>query len=67
MESVKAKELKDDAIINVKVNKTFYMMSKAALLVLFGEVNKEKNNADNFIKNLISKGNITRGSVEKLN
>tara|TARA_B110000858_G_C17408275_1_gene295549 strand:+ start:150 stop:482 length:333 start_codon:yes stop_codon:yes gene_type:complete len=55
MESVKAKELKDDAIINVKVNKTFYMMSKAALLVLFGEVNKEKNNADTFIKNLISK------------
>lgn len=31
---IKAKELKDDAIIDIKVNKSFYLMAKAASFVV---------------------------------
>lgn len=33
--AVKIKELKDDAIIDIKVNKTFYFMMKSALYYLY--------------------------------
>ncbi len=56
MESVKAKEIKDDAIIDIKVNKTFYMMCKAALFIIFKEVyDISKGSSEEFIKNLTSK------------
>ena len=35
MKSIKTRELKDDAILDIKVNKTFYLMTKAALFHSF--------------------------------
>jgi len=55
MESIKAKELKDDAILNVKVNKTFYLMSKSALYLAFTKLHDSSVNPENFIKSVISK------------
>tara|TARA_R110000803_G_scaffold18556_2_gene49351 strand:- start:120 stop:455 length:336 start_codon:yes stop_codon:yes gene_type:complete len=55
MESVKSRELKDDAILNVKVNKTFYLMCKSALFTSFKEIQGDSKNAEEFIKNLVSK------------
>jgi len=56
MESTKVKELKDDAIMHIDVNKTFYMMVKSALITSFKDINSSpKGNAENFIKNLTSK------------
>jgi hypothetical protein len=37
-ESVKIKELSNDAILDIKVNKSFYMMVKASLFVVFKEL-----------------------------
>lgn len=55
MESIKVQEIKDGAIINIKVNKTFYMMCKTSLYTLFKENYDIKNgNPETFIKNIVS-------------
>jgi hypothetical protein len=38
--SAKVKEIKDDAIIDIKVNKAFYLMIKGVLYTLFLELQK---------------------------
>jgi len=55
MKSVKTRELKDDAILNVKINKTFYLMSKAALFNSFAGLHNPDVKADEFVKSIISK------------
>ena len=52
--SVKVKELKDDAIIEVKVNKNFYLMLKAAMFYIF---TRETDDAkkEELIKKVLSK------------
>ena len=56
MESIKVKEIKDDAVMNIQVNKSFYMMCKAALLVAFRDSHSiEKGNAEDFIKSVTTK------------
>tara|TARA_R100001443_G_scaffold97836_1_gene104759 strand:- start:522 stop:866 length:345 start_codon:yes stop_codon:yes gene_type:complete len=56
MKNKKVKELKEDAILDVKVNKTYYMMSKAALFTLLNDIyTKEDGNPDKFVEDLINK------------
>ena len=56
-ESLKNKVIKDDALIDIKVNKTYYMMCKAALFTLFKTVHDKSNeNAEDFIKEITSAG-----------
>lgn len=56
MESAKVKELKDDAILNIKVNKTFYLMTKSALFSAFKTVyDDSKISSEEFVKALVSK------------
>jgi|688.fasta_scaffold00084_94 hypothetical protein len=54
MSTVKVKEIKDDAIINVPVNKSFYIMVKALLYNLFLELQK-KGITEEFLQTLIKK------------
>jgi len=50
------KQIKDDAIIDIKVNKNYYLMVKASLLTMLTELNSENpKNASEFMKNLLSK------------
>ncbi len=46
--SITVKEMKDDAILDIKVNKNFYMMCKAAMFIIFKEAQDadEKQSAD---------------------
>ena len=55
MESNKVKELKDDALLNVKVNKTYYMMCKAALYTVFKVLYDSSGNPDFFVKKIVTK------------
>ena len=55
METVKVQELKDDAIVNVKVNKTYYQMCKAALFLSFKELYDNSKSSEDFIKSVVSK------------
>jgi len=56
MEKRKVKELKDDAILDIKVNKTFYLMTKAALLLALKEsYDSSAGDTETFIKNTVSK------------
>lgn len=50
---IKVKELKDDAIIEIKVNKTYYLMVKAVLLHLVNNITAEDKDA--YIKEAITK------------
>jgi len=51
---VKVKEMKDDAILEIKVNKNFYMMTKAVSFYLFNQMH-EKNPDDEYLKDALSK------------
>ncbi len=55
MSTVKTRELKDDAILNIKVNKTFYLMSKAALFNSFKGLHDSKLDPQEFVKSIVSK------------
>ena len=37
--AVKVKELKDDAVVSIKVNKAYYLMMKAVLVQLYNSIN----------------------------
>ena len=51
--STKIKEIKDDALIDIKVNKSFYLMSKAISFYLFNKV--EVEDKDTYLKDLMTK------------
>ncbi len=55
MESQKVKELKDDAMLDVKVNKTYYMMCKSALYTVFKVLYDNSANPDVFVKQIVAK------------
>ena len=55
MESQKVKELKDDAIVDIQINKTFYQMCKASLFVVFKELFVDTSNPDEFIKTFMQR------------
>lgn len=51
---VKVKEIKDDALIDIKVNKNFYLMSKDSLYTIFKYLLKNESNEEN-IQNILTK------------
>jgi len=51
---IKAKELKDDAILSIKVNKSFYLMAKAASFTILQSMNIQEKGEDYF-KAIMSK------------
>jgi len=56
METKKIKEMKDDVILDIKVNKSFYLMSKAALMTLLMDIKEDASkDFEVFIKTVVSK------------
>ena len=53
--AIKVKELKDDALIDVKVNKNYYLMVKAASFALLQSLNIQEKE-DDYLKEMLSKG-----------
>lgn len=51
--AVKVKELKDDAIVDIKVNKSFYLMTKALSYFLFQTV-KDDNEREESLKKIMT-------------
>ena len=45
---IKAKELKDDAILEVKVNKSYYLMAKAASFTILQQMNVPEKGEEYF-------------------
>ena len=66
MESQRVKELKDDAIVDIQINKTFYQMCKASLFVIFKELFVDSSNPDEFIKNLLAKNYTDMTDQERM-
>lgn len=48
--AVKVKELKDDALVEVKVNKNYYLMMKSTLFYLFMQKTDEKEREESIKK-----------------
>ena len=64
---IQAKEIKDDAILDIKVNKTFYLMSKSSLFVVFSELYSDKTvKSEDFVKSIISKKYEDMSEKERL-
>ena len=52
---LKVKELKEDALIDVKVNRSFYLMAKAASFTILQSMNiPEKENGDEYFKKIMN-------------
>lgn len=51
---IKVKEMKDDAIISIQVNKTYYLMAKAASFVVLQSMDLQKNGED-YLKAITTK------------
>jgi hypothetical protein len=51
---IKAKELQDDAILDVKVNKSYYMMAKAASFAILKSMNVPEK-GDEYLKDVMTK------------
>jgi hypothetical protein len=51
---IKVKELKDDAILDLKVNKSFYLMAKAASFTVLQQMNIAEK-GDEHIKEIMNK------------
>ena len=66
MESKKVKELKDDAILDVKVNKTYYMMTKNAVYTVFKVLYDNSGDPDAFVKQIITKEFTDMDDTERL-
>ena len=66
MDKIKVQEIKDDAIISVKVNKAFYMMCKASLFTLFKDIHDLKEDPETFVKNVSSKPYGELGDKERV-
>jgi hypothetical protein len=49
--AIKVKEMKDDAIIDIKVNKTYYLMVKAISFYLFNQIKVDDKEA--YLKEII--------------
>jgi menaquinone-dependent protoporphyrinogen IX oxidase len=52
--AIKVKELKDDAQINITVNKSFYLMAKAASFTILNSLNVN-HKGDAYFKELMTK------------
>ena len=50
---ITAKELKDDALISISVNKNFYLMAKAASFTILQQMNIEEK-GEEYFKNIIT-------------
>ena len=52
--AVKVKEIKDNALIDIKVNKNFYLMTKDALYTIFKHLLKNESEQEN-LQNILTK------------
>jgi len=52
--AVKVKEIKDDALMDIKVNKNFYLMSKDTLYTIFRHLLKNESEQEN-LQNILTK------------
>jgi hypothetical protein len=58
--AIKVKELKDDALVDIKVNKSYYLMAKAALFYLFQHI-KDDDEREKHLKQ------VMEGKYEDMN
>lgn len=51
--AIKVKELNDDMLVNIQVNKSFYMMTKALSFYLYTQISDD--NKEEYMKDIMSK------------
>jgi len=62
--AIKVKEIKDDAIVSIQVNKGFYMMVKALSFNLYQQISKQEN-AEEYMKNVMTKSYTELDDLQK--
>ena len=63
--AIKVKELKDDALIDIKVNKAFYLMLKATLYYLFQDKGDNISEREESLKNIMEKDYVDLNEYER--
>jgi hypothetical protein len=53
--ALKVKELKDDALVSIEVNKSYYFMAKQTLFYLFKVIDIPQAEREDALKNLMTK------------
>jgi hypothetical protein len=62
--AIKVKEIKDDAVVSIKVNKSFYLMTKALSYYLYLNIGKESQ-PDEYIKHIMTKAYTDMDDLQK--
>lgn len=62
--AVNVKEMKDDAVVDIKINKAFYLMVKAILYTLFLEIQKFENHEE-LIKEISEKKYVDLNDTQR--
>lgn len=62
--AIKVKEIQDDAIVSIKVNKGFYMMTKALSFQLYQQINTKKN-AEEYLKEVMTKPYVELDDLQR--
>lgn len=62
--AIKVKEIKDDAIVSIQVNKGFYMMTKALSFNLYQQVSKQEK-PEEYIKDVMTKSYTELDDLQK--
>jgi hypothetical protein len=53
--AVKVNELKDNAVVDIKVNKNYYLMVKASLFHLFTQLTSDNSQREEILKTIMEK------------
>ena len=61
--AIKVKEMKDDALIDIKVNKTYYLMVKALSFYLFNQIKADDKEA--YLKKITSSQYVDLDDLQK--
>lgn len=62
--AVKVKEIQDDAVVSIKVNKSFYMMTKALSFQLYQQISTKKN-AEEYLKEVMTKPYVELDDLQR--
>ena len=61
--AIKVKEIKDDATLNITVNKNFYMMCKSLSFYLFQQIGEKQN--EDYLKDIMTKSYTDLDDLQK--
>jgi hypothetical protein len=62
--AITVKEIKDDAVVSIQVNKSFYMMTKALSFYIYQNIGKN-NQTEEYLKDIMTKSYVDLDDLQR--